>query len=100
MTNGEAYQKLTTDEKIKFRKMYNEHPLFGFIDWKAFYNSEDGNAMNFVNCQNIIHNKYGQTVYVLEDAVSETGEDYKLVYVCEEDAFYKISANACDEGEI
>ncbi len=92
MTNGEVFQSLTTEEKLLFRKYYNSHPLFGFIDWKAFYESEDGNAMNFVSYQNKYKNIYGQTVYVLEDLISENNEDYQLIYICEEDAFYKVPA--------
>ncbi len=96
MTNGAVYQKLPTDEKLLFRKLYNSHPLFGFIDWKAFYESENGNAMDFVLYQDKFQNKYGQTIYVLADVSSETNEDYKLVYICEEDAFYKIPASVSD----
>ena len=94
MTNGAVYQKLATEEKVYFRRLYNDHPLFGFIDWKAFYESENGNAMDFVSYQEKFQNKYGQTVYVLEDLISENNEDYKLIYICEEDAFYKVPASA------
>ena len=92
MTNGEIYNTLPDDEKNKFRAAYNSHPLFNYIDWKAFYNSDDGNALNFVKYRNKYITKQGDIVYILDNITSDNQEDYQLAYNCTEDAFYKIPA--------
>lgn len=48
MTNREAYNRLSPAEKIKYNETYSKHPLAPYIDWQAFYDSDDGNAMHFV----------------------------------------------------
>lgn len=50
MTNREAYNNLSENEKTKYNRIYSRHPLAPYIDWQAFYDSEDGNTMHFVDC--------------------------------------------------
>lgn len=89
MTNGKTYQGLTQEQQKDFRKTYQNHLLVDYIDWKAFYDSENGNAMDFVQYLDKYTDEKGQTVYVLDKLV-ENDMDYKLIFVCEENTFYKV----------
>lgn len=91
-TNGEAYKNLSDEEKNDFRKMYMEHPLASYIDWEAYYNSTDGNALNFVICINKYEDEEGRLVFTLENLIIDD-LDYKLIFVCEEETFYKVPDN-------
>lgn len=88
-TNGEVYQDLSDEEKNNFRKTYSNHPLAKYIDWEAYYNSSDGNALHFVKCIRKYEDEEERLVFVLEKVV-EDDLDYNLIYVCEENAFYKV----------
>lgn len=92
-TNGMSYSALTPEEKEKFRETYNNHPLVNFIDWQAYYNSSDGNALHFVRCIDKYTDEEGRRVFVL-DKINEDDLDYKLIFVCEENSFYKIPDDA------
>lgn len=93
MTNGEMYSTLTVGEQIEFRKVYNEHPLADYIDWDSYYKSENGNALDFVNYISKYTDDNGNTVFVLEECV-EDDMDYCLIFVCGDNTFYKVPAEA------
>lgn len=93
MTNGEAYSNLTLEEKDEFRKVYNDHPLADYIDWDEYYASTDGNALDFVRCLNRLTDADGEAVFVLEELV-EDDMDYYLIFVCGDNTFYKVPAEA------
>ena len=80
MTNGEYYYSLTEDERKKFLKTYNNHPLAKYIDWKNFYESNDRNEMHFVESLRVDKDDNNNDVYVLNQFVKD-GEDYELIYV-------------------
>lgn len=90
-TNGMGYKSLSLEEKKKFREMYNNHPLVNYIDWEAYYNSYDGNALNFVECIGKYKDEEGRQVFVL-GYITENDLDYKLLFVCEKNEFYKVPA--------
>lgn len=90
-TNGEAYQALPDEEKNNFREIYGNHPLADYIDWQAYYASNNGNALDFVRCIDKYKDKDGKQVYVLED-ITEDDLDYKLIFVCEDNTFCKVPA--------
>jgi hypothetical protein len=89
VTNGIAYQQLSAEEQSRFRKTYSNHPLFDYIDWEAYYNSTNGNAMDFVNHLGKYKDENGNDVYILE-RFTEEDEDYRLIFVCGENTFYKV----------
>ena len=88
-TNGELFSALSSEEKKKFRETYSNHPLAKYIDWQAYYSSSDGNTLNFVKCLDKYKDEEGRQVFVL-DRIIEDDCDYKLIFVCEENEFYKV----------
>ena len=88
-TNGKAFANLSPEEQKQFSETYANHPLKDFIDWRAYYDSLDGNALNFVVCLSEYHDEEGKRVFVLKEFVEEDC-DYLLIYVCEDNMFYKI----------
>lgn len=91
LTNGEAYEALPDEEKDKFREIYNNHPLTDYIDWKAYYASSNGNALDFVKCIDKYKDADGNQVYVLKE-ITEDDLDYKLIFNCGNNTFDKIPA--------
>ena len=91
MTNGEAYNILTDKERADCFKVYDNHPLTDYIDWDSYYESENGNALDFVNCLDRFVDEDNGTVFVLEEFV-EDDMDYCLVYVCALNAFFVVPA--------
>lgn len=91
MTNSKVYEGLPEDKKLDFLKSYAEHPLVDYIDWKAFYASEDGNEMNFVKALRTYTDEDGNKVYVLEETVM-FDEDYELIFISGKNEFQKIPA--------
>lgn len=91
MTNGEAYKTLNDREREEFRKVYGDHPLADYIDWDSYYESENGNAMDFVNCLDSYVDEDGNTILVLEEVV-EDDMDYYLIFDCDEGSFMKVPA--------
>lgn len=89
MTNGQAYNRLTAKEQEEFRKVYDNHPLADYIDWDEYYESPNGNALDFVKCIDKYTNDENHTVFVLEELV-EDDMDFCLIFVCEDNAFYKV----------
>lgn len=88
MTNGELFKQLSERDKAKFRKLYSKHPLSEYIDWDAFYDSDNGNALDFVMCLEKTTNDEGNTILVLKE-IQEDGEDYKLAFNCFTGELYK-----------
>lgn len=98
-TNGEFFKSLSTEEKVKFREQYGKHPLRDFIDWQEFYNSQDGNELDFVKCIEkttmVIDNVFDEEIQEEKEVIillefMEDDTEYQLVYVIDENAFYKI----------
>lgn len=91
MTNEMAFSNLTAEGQQEFRKVYNRHPLSDYIDWQAYFASENGNALDFVKCIDKFKDADGNQIYVLEEVV-EDDLDYKLVFNCGDNIFGKIPA--------
>lgn len=87
-TNSNAYSGLSEKDKQHFLDTYSNHPLHDYIDWKAFYESENGNEMDFVKAIGKEKNENGDTVYIL-DIVIENDEDYELLFDTTENEFQK-----------
>lgn len=98
MTNGKAFQNLSQEEKEQFMQTYNDYPLKDYVDWQSYYDSGNGNALDFVVAIAKGRNEDGNLVFVL-DEFSEDDMDYKLIYVCEENAFYKVADNPDEVGD-
>ena len=88
VTNGEAFRQLNDEQKAMFRETYRNHPLTDYIDWDAFYESENGNALDFVKCIEKTVDESGNDVFFLE-RIQEDDMDYKLMFVCGENIFVK-----------
>lgn len=91
-TNGKNYNELSPEEKEVFVDMYKNHPLNNYIDWESYYNSENGNALDFVKCIDKYKDEEEKEVFVLEKTVIDE-HDYLLIFVCEENSFYKVPDN-------
>lgn len=98
-TNGDFFKGLSKEDKIKFREQYGRHPLRDFIDWQEFYNSENGNELDFVKCiektKMVIDNMFDEEVQEEKDVIIllefiDDDTEYQLVYVIDDDTFYKI----------
>lgn len=79
ITNSEFFQKLSETDKEKFLDTYSQHPLVDYIDWKAFYESSDGDEMHFLKYERTVKNEDGNLVYVLAE-IDDNGEDYEIIY--------------------
>jgi len=89
MTNGEKYNSLTEGEKKAFREKYENNPLNAFINWKKFYESEDTDVLNFVECVERFKDNQGETVFYLGNFTLKDTE-FKLMFSCANNDFYKI----------
>lgn len=90
-TNSDVYFGLSEEQKENFLKTYSNHPLVNYIDWKAFYDSDNGNEMDFVNAVRIDKDEEGNLNYVLKEVV-ENDEDYELVYFSADNEIRKMPA--------
>ncbi len=88
MTNAEHFATLSPEQKAEYRKVYESHPLYNYIDWDAFFDSDNGYTLDFVRCESSYENDDGNLVLVL-DTITENDEDYKLEYICGENMFQK-----------
>lgn len=88
ITNGEAFQQLNEAQKEAFRETYRNHPLADYIDWDAFYESGNGNALDFVKHIEKTVDENGGVVFFLK-RIQENDMDYKLMFVCSENIFVK-----------
>ena len=82
-TNSDVYQGLSETDKENFLNTYSNHPLVDYIDWKAFYESDDGDEMHFLKYERKEKNENGSLVYVLAD-IDDNGEDYEIIYDTDE----------------
>lgn len=96
-TNGNAFQKLDNTQKEAFRETYRNHPLADFIDWDAFYESQNGNTLDFVKCIDKYKDENGNTVFFLKQ-IQEDDMDYKLLFVCGENCFIKEPDDSSSES--
>lgn len=85
--NGTAFENLSFEEQNVFLKQYGEYPLKDYVDWESYYNSDDGNVMNFVHCIGECRNDNGERLLIL-DRLTIDDSDYMLVYNCEDNSFY------------
>ena len=82
-TNSDVFQNLSEADKEKFLNTYSNHPLADYIDWKAFYASDDGDEMHFLKYERTEKNENGSLVYVLAE-IDDDGEDYEIIYDTDE----------------
>lgn len=93
ITNIEAFNALTAKKQEELRSVYASHPLVDYIDWDEYYDSPNGNALDFVKCVDSYTDEENRLVFVLEELVDDD-EDYYLIFVCEDNAFYKVPSTA------
>lgn len=79
MTNIDYISKLPEDERKEAINTYKQHPLNEYIDWKAFFESTDGNEMNFLKVLEKKTDEYDNTIYVLEELFID-GIRYEKIY--------------------
>ena len=92
LTNLLHYNSLTAEEKLKYKKQYLAHPLAEFIDWKAYFASDDGNEMHFVKSLGECITEDNKVAIILEHHVIDD-MDYKLVYVIEDEELLDVPDN-------
>ena len=92
MTNFEYMKSLTEEQRKEVEKTYTRHPLAKYIDWEAFFSSEDGNEMHFV--KELRRRVYeGNECIVLEEIIEDgilydkmfDGEEVVIVVAEEEE---------------
>ena len=88
MTNSDIYESLSEADKKSFTETYSQHPLADYIDWKAFYESDDGDEMHFLKYERTEKNENGSLVYVLKE-IDDNGEDYEIIYDTDEQEVQK-----------
>ncbi|MBR0540594.1 MAG: hypothetical protein IJK26_00085 [Clostridia bacterium] len=93
--NCDVFYGLTDEQKKNFLDTYANHPLADYIDWKAFYNSDDGNEMNFVKAVRVDKDEDGNLNYVLEE-ITENDEDYELIYFSADNEIRKTPAMSAE----
>ena len=100
VTNGEFFKSLSVEEQQNFREQYGRHPLREFIDWQEFYNSSNGNELDFIKNPlgrffMVIDKDMPESEWESEEVIvlleyEEEGYDYQLVYAVADGIFYKI----------
>lgn len=88
MTNKEHLDTLNAEDRKECESTYSRehHPLYDYIDWKAFWNSEDGNEMHFLNKLDEFTDIYGKKYAVLKKEIdAEEHIDYATVF-CYDDS--------------
>ncbi len=88
MTNSDVYESLSEADKKSFTETYSQHPLADYIDWKAFYESDDGDEMHFLKYERTEKNENGGLVYVLKE-IDDNGEDYEIIFDTDEQEVQK-----------
>lgn len=88
MTNSDIYESLSEANKKSFTETYSQHPLADYIDWKAFYESDDGDEMHFLKYERTEKNENGGLVYVLKE-IDDNGEDYEIIFDTDEQEVQK-----------
>lgn len=91
MTNYEYIRTLPNEQRIEVQKTYARHPLAKYIDWRAFFQSENGNEIDFVRFIRKETDELDRVVYTLEESIIDgimyakiyNGDDVMLV-PCEE----------------
>lgn len=64
MTNREYLNTLTAEERASVEETYRNHVLYDYIAWDLFWNSENGNEMEFVKCLEVRPYR-DRTIYIL-----------------------------------
>ena len=90
MTNKERLDSLSPAERRECMTQYFDHPLFKYIDWKAFFESENGNEMDFVMGEYAYSDICGEII-ILGEEVREC-EDYVYVYILSDKSFAVVPA--------
>lgn len=87
MTNREYLNSLPKEEAEKAIKAYSpeNYTLYDYIDWKAFFDSDDGNAMHFLRRLSEFEDEMGNKYAILEDNVVIDDMDYVKIYSYKED---------------
>lgn len=88
-TNEKAYFMLNQSQKQVFVEVYRNHPLAEYIDWTAFYDSTNGNTLDFVRCIDRYINEEGKEVFLLKKFTKDE-MDYKLLFICEDNMFIEV----------
>lgn len=87
MTNREKLNAMPKDEAEKALKMYSpeSYVLYDYIDWKSFFDSEDGNALNFLRRLSEFEDERGNKYVILEDDIVIDDMDYVKIYSFKDD---------------
>ena len=92
MTNREYRNSLSPSKQTDWDRTYRNHPLYDYIDWDAFLDSEDRNEIHFLNKLDEVRDEYDCRYYILEKYFDEdAGTDYVLAFSVEEHTFYRVS---------
>lgn len=89
MTNYEQIKSASPQQREEYEKLYREHPLAKYIDWKKYFESDDGNEMHFVNALHVYKDENGKTNYILEKKQIDN-LDYYLAYIAEDNQFVEL----------
>lgn len=94
MTNIERLNTLSEQDRAECIKNYSKgvHPLFDYIDWKKYWNSEDGNEMHFVNSFREFSDENGYTYLVLHHFIRD-GIEFLLTFCINDESFFQFPAS-------
>ena len=92
MTNKEYLNTLSPEKRAECEKTYSKgvYPLYDYIDWNAYWNSEDGNALHFLNYVRKYKDEFDREYVVLKEDIVKDDMDYMLVYSFTDDEFQYI----------
>ncbi len=98
MTNKEYLRSLSKEEQKAYLEMYNRHPLYDYIDWKAFSESEDRDETHFVN--NLGTKVIEDQEFLLLERKVIDGIDYYKAFCFNDNSFYDVpSGESIEEIE-
>lgn len=83
MTNREKINCLPPERQKRALACYQKgvHPLYDFINWESWFDSEEPNELNFLNKIKDFTDELGKKYVVLEEDVIIDGSDYMHVFV-------------------
>jgi len=79
MTNYEYINSLSAEKRLEIQKTYARHPLAKHIDWRAFFQSDNGNELDFIRFIRKETDEYDRVIYTLEEMIVD-GIMYAKIY--------------------
>lgn len=84
MTNREKIENLSPERKANAEKTYSKgvHPLYDYIDWNAWWNSEEPDELKYLRKVKDIVDEKENKYYLLQENIIRNNMEYILLFRC------------------